>query len=203
MIRLIILLMVCGISSLQAANPSADELKLRESLRSALLQLRTMQSQRDNFEIAKTEAEQKNEVLVAQLETLTKQMAGEKEATEKSISDLTEKAAAQGSEIAKLRADLAQWKAAQIKAAETAATKEAERAKLAMQGIELQRRVADQRTKNLAMFKIGTEILSRYENFGLGTALLAREPFVGTTRVKLENLVQEYSDKLSEQRIKQ
>jgi hypothetical protein len=49
---------------------------------------------------------------------------------------------------------------------------------------------------------LGKEILERYEKFGLGTALTAREPFVGTTRVRLQNLVQEYSDKLSEQRIK-
>lgn len=80
-----------------------------------------------------------------------------------------------------------------------ARTKEAERAKLAGDIILLQRHVADLETRNMALFKLGNEILSRYESFGLGTALTAREPFTGLTRTKLENLVQTYQDKLSDQ----
>jgi hypothetical protein len=52
------------------------------------------------------------------------------------------------------------------------------------------------------MYRIGSEILKRYEGFGLGTAIAAREPFVGSMRVKLQNLVQDYADKLAEQKIK-
>ena len=35
-----------------------------------------------------------------------------------------------------------------------------------------------------------------------GEALTAREPFVGVTRVKFENLIQDYQDKLADQKIK-
>ena len=63
--------------------------------------------------------------------------------------------------------------------------------------------MADQQTKNDAMFKLGNEILKRYERFGLGDALTRREPFVGTTRVKFQNLIQDYTDKVADQRIKQ
>ena len=56
--------------------------------------------------------------------------------------------------------------------------------------------------KPLWTYKTGSEILSRYENFGLGEAIVAREPFVGITRVKLQNLIQEYGDKLADQKIK-
>ncbi len=52
------------------------------------------------------------------------------------------------------------------------------------------------------MYKIGTEVLTRYENFGLGTALTAREPFTGSTRVRMQNLAQDLGDKLADQRIK-
>jgi hypothetical protein len=51
------------------------------------------------------------------------------------------------------------------------------------------------------MYKLGLEILGRYEKFGLGTALLAREPFVRNMKVKFENYVQDYGDKLDAQRI--
>jgi hypothetical protein len=52
------------------------------------------------------------------------------------------------------------------------------------------------------MFKVGSEILTRFEKFGLGTAITAREPFIGLTRVKLQNLMQDYADKLADQKIK-
>jgi hypothetical protein len=49
---------------------------------------------------------------------------------------------------------------------------------------------------------LSNEILTRYEKFSLGEALAAREPFIGLTRVKLENLTQDYSDKISKQQAK-
>jgi len=36
----------------------------------------------------------------------------------------------------------------------------------------------------------------------LGEAIGAKEPFVGTTRVKLETYVQDFQDKLTDQKIK-
>jgi hypothetical protein len=45
------------------------------------------------------------------------------------------------------------------------------------------------------------EILDRYEKFGLGDAILAREPFTAAKRVKFQNLVQDLSDKLTDARI--
>jgi hypothetical protein len=77
-----------------------------------------------------------------------------------------------------------------------------EHAKLASQIILLQRQLDDAITKNLALFKLGNEILTRYEHFGLGDALSAKEPFTQLTKVKLENFVQEYQDKLSDQKVK-
>ena len=52
----------------------------------------------------------------------------------------------------------------------------------------LRRKVDDREAKNYELFKLANEILTRYEKFGLGEALTAREPFTGLTRVKRENL---------------
>ena len=76
---------------------------------------------------------------------------------------------------------------------------EAERARLAAEVPVLQRLVDDREAKNLALYKLGEDILDRYENFGLGDALGAKEPFIGVSRVKLQNLVQDYKDKLRDQ----
>jgi hypothetical protein len=51
------------------------------------------------------------------------------------------------------------------------------------------------------MYELGMEILDRYEKFGLGEALTAKEPFTGITRTKFETLVQDYEDKLVDQTI--
>jgi hypothetical protein len=61
--------------------------------------------------------------------------------------------------------------------------------------------VADRETKNLELFKTGNEILDRYEKFSLGDALGAKEPFIGITRVKLQEFVQDYKDKLTAQKV--
>ncbi|MHA3774149.1 phage major capsid protein [Verrucomicrobiota bacterium sgz303538] len=189
--------------SVQGADQqNSAETRLREQLRNTLLQLRTMQGERDGLNAAKAQLEQEKKTLSEQIETVTKQSAADKAASDKTIAEMDAKAAQQSNEITQLKESLEKWKKGYNEAAELARTKEAERAKLAMQKIELERKVADQQTKNLEMFKIGNEVLTRYEKFGLGTALTAREPFVGITRVKLQNLVQDYKDKLADQRIK-
>ena len=47
------------------------------------------------------------------------------------------------------------------------------------------------------------EILDRYENFAFGKALLAREPFTGLAKVRLEEQVQDYKDQLTDGMVKE
>jgi chromosome segregation ATPase len=199
---LIIILATCSSASLQAQQANTPEAKMREQLRATMLQLRTAETERATLQAAQAQAAEENKALTEKLESLTKQSATNQEASEKSIADLNARVAERDTKITQLDESLAKWKKAYEEAAELARKKEGDRASLAQQKIELERVVADQRTKNAAMFKLGNEILGRYEKFGLGTALAAREPFVGTARVKLQNLVQDYSDKLADERIK-
>jgi hypothetical protein len=85
---------------------------------------------------------------------------------------------------------------------ELAKKSETARGALAAKAATLENRTADLVRKNLALFKIGNEVLTRLEDFGYGNALAAREPFVGTARVKLENEVQGYKDKLLDPKLK-
>jgi hypothetical protein len=45
--------------------------------------------------------------------------------------------------------------------------------------------------------------LKRYQHYGLGDAITAKEPFSGIAKVKLENYVQDKSDALADQKIKE
>lgn len=185
-----------------AADQDAAMQKMREQLRNALLQLRTVQTERDTLAVAKTQLEQEKTALQQKFDALVKESADEKALSDKTIAGMDTKIAQQDMQIAQLKESLQKWQASQAQAVELARKTEAERQKLAIRKGELEHQVAEQKRKNTEMFKIGNEILTRYEKFGLGTALGRKEPFVGTTRVKLQNLVQDYGDKLAEQKIK-
>ncbi|GAT34238.1 hypothetical protein TSACC_36 [Terrimicrobium sacchariphilum] len=175
--------------------------KLREALRNTMLQMRDVQGQLANAQAAQIASDAKVKELTAQNDKLTRQMIEDKNASTNSIAELNTRLEEQGVVIQKLNATVDQWKRGYNEATALAQKKEAERAKAAAQIIKLDRIVADQQIKNVQMYKVGTEILDRYEKFGLGEAILAREPFVGMTRAKFQTLMQDYQDKLVDQRI--
>jgi hypothetical protein len=191
-------------ASIQAAEAPANaaEARLRESLKNTMLQLRSAQTEAAATLAAKAQLEEEKVAVEASLETLKKESASRDAAASVAAAALQAKLAGREAEVARLGEALEKWKASQKQALELAGAKEAARARLAGEVIVLNRKVADQQTRNAALYKTGTEILSRYEKFGLGDALTAREPFVGVTRVKLQNLVQDYSDKLADEKIK-
>jgi chromosome segregation ATPase len=191
-----------GISLRAADAPNPAEAKLREGLKNTMLQLRAVQTEKVALEAAKVELEQQVQSLTEKADALGKQLAAEKESADQRITDLTERVVTRGNEAMQLQQELEKWQKSQKEAVALAAKKEGERAKLASEKILLERKVADQQTKNAAMYKVAGEILNRFSKFGLGTAIAAREPFVGLTKVKLQNLMQDLSDQLADQRIK-
>lgn len=198
-----LLISVVGGPALRAADQAnSPEERLRGMLRSTMLQLRDAQNQVATLQSAQTENDKEKKALSDRLDELTKQAAADKDSSTKTIADLNAKVADQNAFLTQLKDALEKWQATYNQAVTVANTKEAQRAKLESQVIVLQRRIDDAETKNLALYQIGKEVLGRYEKFGLGTAITAREPFVGITRVKLENLVQDYSDKLNDQTIR-
>jgi len=185
-----------------ADQPETVESRLREALRTTMLQLRDAQSQAATLQATQVENEQKIKDLTAKLDALTKQSATDKQTADKSIAELNARVADQDTKLASYIDALAKWKKAYQQAVDLARAKEAARAKLEGENIVFQRRVDDQKRKNEAMYQVGMEILTRYKKFSLGDALSAREPFVGLSRVKLENAIQDYQDKLNAQTIK-
>jgi chromosome segregation ATPase len=177
----------------------ADDARLKETLRVLTQRLRAAETERNNLISDKAQFEQEKKTLTAKVEALTKQAVADKE----QIDTLTAKADAQGKELADTKDALAKWKASHEQLLTEAKKVEAERARLAGEAAVLKRTVEDRERKNRELYRLGNEILTRYEKFGLGEALTAREPFTGIMRVKLENLVQDYQDELADQRVKQ
>jgi chromosome segregation ATPase len=175
--------------------------KFREALKDSMLKLRAAQTDLANAQAAQYAAEAKATELTAKTESLTKDLANERNTSTNMIADLNKKIADRDSSIIELNAALAKWKKSYGEVAKLASKREGQRAQLDTKRIELERKVQEEQAKNIEMYQAGMEILDRYEKFGLGDAILAREPFTAAKRVKFQNLVQDLSDKLTDARI--
>lgn len=196
-----VLLAVALAAPLHAADENTVETKLREGLRDTMLKLRNAQGQIATAQAAQIAAEEKIKELTARTEALNKDLLAERTTSTNMIAELNTKLEERGTTISSLQAKLEKWKKSYAELTAFAAHKESERAKYQEKSIRLERQVASQQVKNLEMYKAGMETLDRYEKFGLGDAILAREPFIGTTKVKFENLIQDQADKLTDARI--
>jgi len=185
------------------AAEDAEGGRLRDTLRSTVLQLRNAQTDLANAQAAQTAQTDEIKSLKEQLALLKKNNADDRTLAEKKAEDLKTKLAELSGEITRFKEASEQWKTEYEKTVTLAKTTEAKRTQLFSDILVYERQVADLRAKNAALFRLGKEILGRYEKVGLGEQFLAREPFVGRTRVALENLVQDYDDKLTDQRAKQ
>ena len=189
--------------ALPAAEPAADgTAALRSALREKAQQLLTVQSDLATLQAGRDAMIEETKAAVAKLEALKKQIVADRLQSDKSVAALAAQLDEQKRKAAQLKEDLDKTKAELEKTAQAAKAAEAQGVKLTAENIALERRSADREAKNLALFLIANEILTRYEEFSLGNALRAKEPFVGLTRTKLENLVQAYQDKILDQRVK-
>ncbi len=176
----------------------ADDARLKETLRTLTLRLRSSETERNNLLSEKAQFDQEKKTLTGKVDALTKEAATNKEQLDALIAKVGE----QEKELNDTKESLGKWKTACDQLSAAAKKSESERANLASESVILKRKLDDRERKNLELFRLANEILTRYEKFGLGEALAAREPFTGITRVKLENLVQDYHDKIADQRAK-
>lgn len=205
--KLLVAVVLTGTGS--AAEAPDPTQKIRGQLRSVMLQLRTAQTENANAQAALAAAEQNNKDLAAKLAevenrnaTLAKQAVTDKAAADKTIATLEGRLVDRDKRIGEYSEALEKCKAGYQQADGIARAKDAECTKLAAEIVEHKRTIADREAKNIALFNISNEILKRYENYALGKALTAREPFIGTTRVKVESLVQGYHHQILDNRMR-
>src|SRR5262249_4723473 len=53
---------------------------------------------------------------------------------------------------------------------------------------------------NVALYRLGQQLLDRYRDKGMGESLAQQESMLQLGRVQLENLIQDYRDKLANER---
>ena len=190
----------------QDEDQAAVEAKLRDSLRGAMLQLRNVEAERARLDAElqalKIQSERQIKDLTAKLEESLKRADEDKATADKTIAEQAKKLEEEGARTAAFASSLEKWKASYYQITDIARAKEAERVRLLDKSLRLEHTVADRERRNLELYKTGKEILDRYEGFAFGKALLAREPFTGLAKVRLEEQVQDYKDQLDDGKVK-
>jgi len=194
--------LVATVGSLSAQEAASPEARLRETLRSTTLQLRTSQNDLSTAQAARDALATEKTALETELAKFQKQLVADRLDNDKTVASQKAIVAGQAAELSATRAELEKTRASLAKVVDYARKTETERNALTSRVAQLETQAEDQIGRNVALYKLGNEILDRYAKFGLGQAIIAREPFIGTTRVKLENQVQDYGDQLRAQRIK-
>ena len=185
----------------QAAQAQANEQRLRDTLRTATQRLQTAEAERATALAGQAERDEKVAALEAQVAALTKRSNEDQAAADQTIANLKGNLLKQEQEVARLATTLDKWKKAHQQISGLARHAEANRAQLNAANIELERKVTDRETKNLGLYTTGTEILERFSNYSLGRAISAREPFTGIAKAKLEEQIQDYADKLQDNKL--
>ena len=197
-------LSVCFISSNIALNAAdnADPAvaRMRDALKTATTQLASAQTELASAQTAAADSEARAKAAETRVASLTKQAIADRVESDKILAALNAKLNAQKNEIESLNQTLKKQKDALEFKTRVAQTESAEHARLSAVVVELERRLSDLESKNVSLIQLSNEILTRYKEFSLGEALKAKEPFVGTTRVTLENLAQDYKEKIRDLR---
>lgn len=140
------------------------------------------------------------ETLKKDLEAARAELASERRARD-SLRDSARQYQQQGQAVAeKAGAQIAQYRGAYDELLKIARGLEAERQRLAGEAATQKTALARCEAKNAQLYAVGQEVLHAYETLDLGTVLSARQPFAARSRVRFEEIAQQYGDKLYEGR---
>ena len=98
----------------------------------------------------------------------------------------------------KAGAQVAQFRAAYAELLKMARDAESERHRLSQAAALSQAAIEQCTAKNQQLHAVGMEVVDAYEKLDMGSVLSARQPFAAQSRVKLEQIAQQFGDRLYE-----
>lgn len=177
-----------------AQQPSMED-RLRAQLRATTTQLQQTQAQLAQLQAGGGNAPA-SDASKKELADLRAQLDAERART-RQLSEGSAAAHREAQTVAdKANTQIAELRAAYDELLRRARTSEAERQKLATASTAQQAAMQQCEAKNAKLYAVGHEVLSAYESMDVGTIIAARQPFATKSRVKYEQIAQEYGDKL-------
>lgn len=176
----VLLILLASAGSVPAQE---DTGRLRDQLRRVTLQLRQVQDDQAMMQAQKVAAEMERDALKKELAAARAELASSRRG---------------GERVAVVEAQLSQTKNALSQATDDARREQAEREKLNETVAKARDVLEACQAKNAKLLKVGRDVLTAYQQFDIGDALFDNEPITRLARVDLENLAQDYSDRLDD-----
>jgi chromosome segregation ATPase len=180
-------------SAARAADSDSD--RLREALRNATAQSRSLEDQRAALQAKLTAAEQERDRLRKQNEAYRAQVKEAEQAYRQAVKDFNDRLAERDDTLEK-------WKAAYSEAATVARAKDAERGKFEGEATALKASNKACEAKNVQLVKVGKDVVKQYEAMNPMEKIWDHEPMFGLKRVEHQNAAQDLRDKILDQEIK-
>ncbi|MGO9356538.1 MAG: hypothetical protein ACLP1D_02570 [Xanthobacteraceae bacterium] len=176
-----------------AARAESDTDRLRDALRAATAQLRSLEDQRAVLQAKQAESERERDRLKKQNDALKAQVKEIDQANRRAVEEFNQR-------LAERDQTLEKWKSAYEEAANVARAKDAERTKFEQEAKAFKASTKDIQAKNKQLYKVSKELLDKYEAIDPLDALAIHEPLIGIRRVEHQNSVQDYRDKILDQK---
>jgi chromosome segregation ATPase len=189
------LVVALALATSTAARADTETDRLREALRTATAQSRSLEDQRAALQAKLTAAEQERDRLRKQSEAYKAQVKEAEQAYRQAVKDFNDR-------LAERDETLEKWKGAYGEAASVARTKDAERAKFESEASALKASGKACVAKNTQLVKTANEIATQYEAMNPLEKILDHDPVFGLKRVEHQNANQDFRDKILDQKVK-
>ncbi len=205
------LLLLAGLAGLTGMSAHSQPAQTMEDRLRSQLQATTVQLQQAQNELAVLKAGQPaagksagaSAAASPDVDTLKKELAesrGQLAAERQARAKQGDSVQQQAQLVEKANAQVAQFRNAYEELLKMARASEAERQRLGGTASQQKAALAQCEAKNSQLYAVGQEILRAYETLDMNSVIAARQPFAAQSRVKYEQIAQDYGDKLYEGR---
>lgn len=203
---LALLAATAGVTHAQQPGGQSMEERLRAQLRVTTTQLQQAQNelaalkagQPAGAPAAAATPKPELDALKKELVQSQSQLAAERQAREAASTGNQQLRQQAQATTEKATSQIAQYRNAYDELLKMARTSEAERQRLSGEAATHRTALTQCEAKNAQLYAVGQEILRAYETMDVGSVLASRQPFAAQSRVKFEQIAQQYGDKLYE-----
>ena len=197
-----LLMLAVLLPSAALADDESD--RLRDALRHVTIDLRAAQDAQTTLQASLDEANKQKTLLQQQVDTLNAKVAATPAAAAvpavppAQLQVLAAQLTSARNQNAALRGGLSKWQGAYRQAASVAQQKDLETRTLGGTSAAEGKQLATCKAMNTRLTVVANDILHLYRTQGFRSVLLGSyEPLIGFDQVKLENIVQDYEDKIN------
>lgn len=176
------------------AQAQSETDRLRDALRSATMQVRALEDQRAANQAKIAEITRARDALKLEAEAAKAQAKKVEADYRTAVKEFNER-------LEERNQTLEKWKDAYAEAATVARTKDGERAKFEADWKAAKAATNACVVKNQELVRAGRDLLGHIQGVTLGDAFLGSEPVTGLRRVQIQNLLQDYGDRILNQKV--